>query len=223
MFEPVKDPYWDDRPLVIVAGGPSLRNYDLSDLRNRGRVVLLNDAVMFCKGHVLFSMDANWIMRSAFLIDTFVGEEVWLAVSEHHMEQEYQTETPVRYLKKMSSTVTTLSKTSDQIYCSGNAGFAVLNLALLKRARKIYLLGYDLGRGVHEQWHDAEEMLGLPKRIRNPLYYSRWAQRIAEVSSVFVEQGIRIINCNPGSSLKCFEFSSYEDFGLSQLVETSTN
>jgi len=223
MFDRVKRPYWNDRPLIIVGGGPSLRNYDISDLRARGRVVLLNDAVRFCKGDVLFSMDFNWINRSTSLIENFEGEEIWLIVGTHHMQQEYHGTVPVRHLKKMSSKVTTLSRILDQVYCAGNAGFAVLNLALLKGAQLVYLLGYDLGRGVHEQWHDAEEVLGLPKRVRNPLYYSRWAQRIAEVSPVFEEQGIRIINCNPSSSLKCFEFSSYEEFGLSQLVETSTN
>jgi len=223
MYNRVAAPYWNDRPLIIVAGGPSLRSYDISDLRGHGRVVLLNDATMFCRGDVLFSMDSNWIMRSGFLIETFKGEEIWLTVGEHHAQQVYQTAVPVRHLKKMSSTITTLSRLDDQIYCSGNAGFAVLNLALLKRAEEVYLLGYDLSRGVHEQWHEAEKMLGLPKRVRNPLYYARWAQRIAEVSSVFEERGIRIINCNPGSALKCFEFSSYEEFGLTQLVETSTN
>jgi len=221
MFDRVNSPYWTDLPLIIVGGGPSLRNYDIKDLRSRGRVVLLNDAAMFCKGDVLFSMDANWIKRSTDMINSFEGEEVWLVVSDHQQQQAYVR--PVRHLKKMSSKVTTLSRTTDQIYCAGNAGFAVLNLALLKGARLIYLLGYDMGKGVHEQWHKSEEALSLPKRVRNPQYYARWAQRIEEISQVLREKGIRVINCNPASSLKCFEFSSYETFGLTQLVETSTD
>ena len=214
MFDRVRTPYWDDRPLIVVGGGPSLRDYDVSDLCDRGRVVLLNDAVMFCKGDVLFSMDSNWIIRSTFMINTFEGEEVWLVVTKHHKQREYQTKVPVRYLKKMSSRVTILSTTPDQIYCAGNAGFAILNLALLKGAREVYLLGYDMNRGIHEQWHDSEEMLGLPKRAKNLAYYARWAQRIDEVSRTFREEGVRIINCNPNSSLTCFEFNSYEEFGL---------
>jgi len=221
MFNRVTEPYWVDRPLIIVGGGPSLRGYDCSDLRDRGRVVLLNDAVMFCEGDVLFSMDANWIKRSTGMINDFTGEEVWLTVSDRQIHEVYAR--PVSHLKKMSSRVNTLSTSTDQIYCGGNAGFGVLNLALLKGARVIYLLGYDMNRGPHEQWHTSEALLDLPKRKSYQSYYARWGQRIGEVSSLFREKGIRIINCNPASAVTCFEFSSYEEFGLKQLVETSVD
>jgi len=219
-FTSVQAPWWDDRPLIVVGGGPSLEPYDCSDLREHGRVVIMNDAVNYCKADVLMSIDANWMRRSQSLVQEFEGEEVWLIASVYVKPYNVKTIATVNYLKRGEKG--TLGETKKAIYCAGHSGYAILNLAYLKKAKEIYLLGYDMNEGPHDQWHDYEEEINLPRRAFNPNYYRDWPREFDELAPTLVGAGMDVINCNPGSSVKCFRFSTYEEFGLRQLVATST-
>jgi len=219
-FTTVQSPWWDDRPLIVIGGGPSLEPYNCTDLRDLGRVLLLNDVTNFCKGDVLMSMDANWMRRSQHLVEEFEGDEVWLIASRFVKPIVTPTKAVLNYLRRGKKEKLIWG---DRIYAAGNVGYAALNLAYLKKAKQIYLLGYDMNEGPHNQWHDHEAAIGLEPRPHYLNYYKDWPRSFDELAPTLVEAGIDVVNCNPGSSVRCFRFSTYEEFGLSQLVETSTN
>jgi len=217
-YSTVQEPWWDDRPLVVIGGGPSLKRYDIRDLRQHGRVVALNDAMVYCKADIVYSIDANWQRRSQQMVSEFEGEEVWLAASKWIKPYSAPLATPVKYIERVG--VGTFSLNPDHVHTQGNSGYSILNLAYLKRAKEVYLLGYDMNEGSHSQWHEREEELGLKKRAMNPRYYQAWPSDFQVIAPILEGAGMRVVNCNPDSAVKCFEFSSYEDFGL-KLASTS--
>lgn len=217
MFTSIGQPFWDDKPCLIVGGGPSLKEWDIRDLRAFGRVVALNDTMRYIQCDVVFSMDTNWIKRSESLVAGFEGEEVWIATHKYVKPYTVSMKTPVRYVEKCNEKG--LSRRRDSVNTQGTSGYGVMSLAFWKRAKLIYLLGYDMKKGFHQQWHDSEKILGLPRRRDNQHYYNQWGGRFSRMVRVLKEAGVRVVNLNPDSAVTCFEFSSYEEFGLRKLKE----
>ena len=212
MFTTVQPPYWSDKPCIVIAGGPSLRKYDIRDLRSKGRVILLNDAIRYCKGDALFSMDSNWIRRSASLAAEFEGEGIWIATTEYIKPYVGEFKSQIHYLRKSSEFG--LNADLGKINTRGNSGYGVLGLLFHKRAKLVYLLGYDMKVGPHEQWHSAEKELELPKRASIQYYYRGWPKEFELASTQLEEAGVKVVNLNPDSAVTCFDYGTYEGFGL---------
>lgn len=219
-LERVAPPWWDDRPTFLVGGGDSLKGADLTNLRQHGRVVLLNSAARFAPGDLIFSADSNWIFQKGKdIIESFQGtEDTHLVVHRHDEDTLGPSKTPYRFIQKLFQDG--MSTDPRAISTGGNTGFAALNLCLLKRAKLVYLLGYDMAPGGHRHWHDDYLREG---RRYNEDYYSGWANNIANQAKSL--RSIRIINLNPRSHVRCFEFGDPSHFGLTrptaEAVETS--
>lgn len=151
--------------------------------------------------------------RSPVELACFEGEEIFLVVGRHSLKRMAEGLTPIRYLEKYASRETVLSKEKSSLFCAGNSGFAALNLAMHKKAREVYLLGYDMNPGGHAQWHSVEEELGLSKRMNYAHYYTDWPSHF-EVVAEELKSKMRITNLNPNSGLRCFKMGRYEDIGL---------
>lgn len=89
----------------------------------------------------------------------------------------------------------------ENVRTGGNSGYAALHIAIHARAARILLLGFDMG-GAH--WFGRH---GFGLRNTDPGTFSRWIPRFATL----VNKGSEIINCTPGSALKCFPSMSLED------------
>jgi len=207
----IKAPWWNDRPLLLIGGGPSLNIWDNTDLRDRGRVVLINDSVRYAKGDVLFSGDANWHRRSFEEISAFKGEEIIITVVDEVKKHPGPTKTPVTYVVRKGGKG--FSADPGYLYNFGHSGYGAFNCAILKRAKLIYLLGYDMNVGHHEQWHPSEVDLDLPKRRHNPGYYSGWAETFNTLSKR-IPSDVKVINLNRYSAITAFQKGTYQDIGM---------
>lgn len=206
-FGRVHLPWWNDRPLWIVGGGPSLRGRNLSRLRERGRVLGVNRAADMIPCDATFSIDRYFIKERAASLGRWAaaGQEVYLAVAE-----DWFTHTRpipgVIYLRRVRGR--SVREDPTEIANSLNSGYGALCLALKKKAREIYLLGFDLhDSGGH--WHDGYSWENGSSRI----YFGRWADRFEEIASSLPE-GIRVYNCNPRSRVRAFPCIPYEEVGL---------
>lgn len=203
-FDAVGEPWWNDRPVFIIGGGPSLRGRDLSGLIWKGTVLGVNRAADFWPCHASFSFDQNFIgMREQSLgAWAAAGQEVFVAVEPDWRPRRVP---GVRYLERRRQQG--LSSDPRAIAEGKSSGFGALNLAVLKRARRIVLLGYDLQAGGN--WHDGYPWgNGIGHR-----YFDRWAQ-VFDRGAQDLPAGVEVVNANPGSAIRCFPFTSYDELGI---------
>lgn len=210
-FGAIWSPWWDDRDLFIVGGGPSLRGRDMSGLRKRGRVLAVNRAFELIPCDAVFSLDLTFIKNRRRELEMAARRsEVILAVPDDYSDGLVAGAT---YVKRIQGKGVSFDPRA--IINGLNSGYGAVNVAILKRALRIYLLGFDLvapATGEPGHWHDGYDWNNGSSRI----YYSRWAQRFDEIARDVDMLGgtVQIINANPSSAIRCFPFTSYEDLGL---------
>ncbi len=184
---------WADA--YIVGGGPSLRGFDFGRLCGR-TVIAVNDAALHVPfATALFSLDATWIRNRRELITSFAGEK-YLAVAE---DFDFSTAPPACYLLR-SRHGKGLSDNPQVIHMGGgNSGFGALNLAYLRGAERIVLLGYDLCHsGTH--WHAGYVWQATP----NDHMYQKWAGNFSSTVRQLAMSGTAVWNACSSSQITAF-------------------
>ena len=143
----VSSPWWTDKPVAIVGGGPSLAGFDFRRLRPRYRVLAVNESLVSLpfRPDAVFSLDNNWARHRCAEMSRFRGEK-FLAVQDFYWPYVDQSATMLRRLRRPR-----LSIDQGSIHICGTSGYGALNLAYLKRASEILLLGFDMAGSGH--WH----------------------------------------------------------------------
>jgi hypothetical protein len=97
-----------------------------------------------------------------------------------------------------------LSLDPSVIHQGGNSGYQALNLAVLLGARRILLLGFDMGG---EHWHPRH-----PYGLNNPSEgnFARWLRAFETGLPDLERAGVEVINATPGSALNCFPKANLE-------------
>jgi hypothetical protein len=89
----------------------------------------------------------------------------------------------------------------------GNSGFHGVHLAAHFGCNKILLCGFDMhGTLGNQHWfgeHPFRKGLHMPFKL--------FVDRFTRAAPEFERRGIRIINCTPGSAIKCFPFMTIEE------------
>lgn len=102
---------------------------------------------------------------------------------------------------------TGLSRAKHKIHGGQNGGYQAINLAYLFGAARIVLLGYDM-RDMDRKSHWFGDH---PNKMPSNGKYLRWIEFYKTIAAQLPELGIEIINCTPGSALKCFPMRKLED------------
>lgn len=202
VLEPVGPPWWDDRPVYIIGGGPSAKDLDLERLRGRARVLAINDCALALPwADAVASLDRLWMVRRRAFLAAFGGER-WLGV--HRGVDAYEAPIPGCRYVELRSRIGSWSTDPAWVCHGGNSGFFGTNLAGLKRAGRIRLVGFDMDGG---HWHG-----GYPW---NPggdqRYYSGWAARFLEAAPAIARAGTSVWNCNPDSKIDAFPRCSFQE------------
>lgn len=206
----VGPPFWAERPVFIVGGGTSLKGRDLSRLRDRGWVLGVNRAAEFIPVDATFSLDTKFAREyGAQLAEWAKVHQVYLTVPPDFGS--YARIVPgVIYLSKVSMRGLSLNQSA---ITGLNSGYGALNLAVLKRAREIVLLGFDLTPPpvpADRHWHSGYAWDRGQTATRT---YPSWADRFRDVLKN-LPSGVTVTNANPASAIKAFPFATYEEFGL---------
>jgi hypothetical protein len=194
----VCSPWWDDRPLYIVGGGPSLTGFDFARLR--GRILTVNESLLYLLSvnlppDAVFSMDNNWARHRFCEMSRFRGEK-YLAVQEFYWPYVDQAATMLARVRRSG-----LSDDPGAIHICGTSGYGALNLAYLKRAREVYLLGFDMAGG---HWHPEPAWGGgIP--------LDPWAAAFDDAAVQLRAAGVRVWNCSPDSKITAFPKISLEE------------
>ena len=183
---------WPDATVVCIATGPSLTAEDVNACRGQ-RVIVVNDAHRAAPwADVLYSSDQNWYEFHAG-VPEFPGLKFG-----------------IQPLKPPADwRVTVLRNTGDRglethpagLRTGTNSGASAINLAVHLGARRILLLGYDMGFVPGTRSHYFGEHPSQLRSARVPEQYRPFFELMV---APLRELGVQVINCSRQTWLDCF-------------------
>ncbi|GAH74688.1 unnamed protein product, partial [marine sediment metagenome] len=205
----LEDDAWKGQRCFIIGGGPSLRDFDFSKLKGE-LVIGVNRVYEEIDCTITFSLDSRyymWIVRGNLGVEAkrkfedFKGYKVWLNSASFIPYPK-----DIYLLNSIGAEAFSWSL-KDGLGGGSNSGYGAVNLAVCLGANPIYLLGFDMkGDGKKQAWwHD-----GYPAKQPDSVY-RKYMERFNRIAPELKAKGIRVINLNPESALKCFEFARFKD------------
>lgn len=198
-------PDWREECAAIVASGPSVKNLDLSVLRDRIHVLAIKTNIDLCPfAEVVYGCDAPWWIDRKGL-PNFNGVKIFHGIGAKQFPNMHRCEI------EMSKDALLVDEPM-RIGNGGNSGFQALNLVVQFGATNIVLVGFDChGRGdVHwygrNKWPNANNPMGSN--------YARWMKGFEMAKRDADRMKITIVNASPDSEIKCFPKRA-----LSQIME----
>ncbi len=208
-FGSVEEPYWTDRPAIIVGAGTSLKGFDYEQLRGLGYVIAVNGAM-----HHLPWADA-WITLDHLFIShcrAFLsqpGPPLYIPIVSERVIGKLASMPHIKratYLKRKSGGGQ-LSYKPDTLECGGTSGYAALNLAYLKRAMFIVLFGFDY-RKVEGETH-ADPAFYYWQQHKSD--WKTWASMFDGAKQQLDLDAIKVINASPESAITAFPRVTHEE------------
>jgi hypothetical protein len=185
-------PWWSE--VWIVAAGHSACDFDFDRLAGK-TVIVINDACHHptlaqrraASEVTLFSADPDWVGRHLGDLEYWPGPRyVCVALDTNpHLADIPR----VTYLERFH--FFGLSENPAALCTGGNSGYAAINLAWLKHAMEIHLVGYDMDpstRGMGDK-------------------FTEWIPRFRTMIPQLGQRGVRVINHNRNSFIDAFEFA----------------
>ena len=224
-------PIWQGKPVVCIAGGPSLSPQQLNvirDARERDliRIIAVNDAYLLAPyADACYFADAKWWKWHAAGLEKrwpwirFTADQVrqahasfagqWLSI-EHPECIRHES---VFLLRNMGAEG--LSDNPGGICTGSNSGYQALNVAVHSAGRPILLVAYDM-RWIGNRSHSHD---GHPHREIDGTY-AGYAQKFISLENPLRKLGVQVINCTPGSRIRAFPFGELEQ-ALGACAHTS--
>ena len=152
---------WNDAPAFCVGGGPSLHGFDFDRLRGHGHVVAVNQAMFDSPCECAVSVDQIFVRNYADRLDAFARDRgLYLSVGNEWWKANLRLIEGAIYLKSLPRMGIAMGLSYDPtaLTRAPTSGFAGLNVAVLKGAKRIYLLGYDYTTfDDRHHYHDSYE------------------------------------------------------------------
>lgn len=173
---------------ICIASGPSLTQDQVDYVRGKGRIYVVNDCYKLAPwADVLYAADTDW-WDCHNGVNGFAGDK-WTV--SHEASKKYGINR-IDYKPKEL-----WSNSQDWIATGKNSGFQAINLAAIQGAKKIILLGYDLGYTEKKHWFGDH-----PASINRGSDYASWIDHYKKAKPFI---NCEVINCTPNSNLKCFD------------------
>lgn len=179
----------------MIGGGPSLRGFNFDLLKSRVTVGVNDAAINLPWVTALFTADPTWVGNRRRQIGEFKGERYIAQTASRPRDIP-----GVVYLTKLRDSGLSVVPTAVRI--GGTSGSAALNLAFLKKAKVIVLLGYDYGCNSRQDrhWHSTQNW-GNPVNMG---VWKLWAQLYSTLVPQLAAAGVTVINACPTSQIKAF-------------------
>lgn len=184
---------WAGETVAVVGSGPSLRQRDVDRLRRRARVIVVNDSWRLCSwADMLYAADHRWWQYHDY-VRQFQGQRV----TQQSGPKQWPAEAAANGLTVLQSRNNPgFSEDPAVIHTGSNSGFQAVNIALLRGASRILLLGIDL-YGTH--WFGEH-----PPALRKNSPHAMFRKAFAEAAAQLDYSSVSVINCSLLSTLECF-------------------
>lgn len=193
---------------IVIAGGWSVSQYDVAELRAEGRVVIgVNESSVMAQCDVGITMDRLWAEHRWDRYFTERLGELWIrrgadkALPEHPRRRQFECD---HTSFEMSDEPNVLNGT--------NSGMCAMNYAYQLRPDRMYLFGYDMQRGPNGEpyWHKPYEW--AQQGTTKPGKYREWVPQFESIACQFRERGISVKQVNNRSKIAAFEQIGYKQF-----------
>ena len=205
---------WDDRSTFIVGGGPSLIGFDFERLRGAGHIIGVNASMFRAPCDVGVSMDYNFIRNNYARLQDFIeqGRSLYLVMGFHWAEA-LDAVPGATYL--YADPCEGLSLYTNTVRHGATSGYCALNVAVLKHAKRIVLLGFDYGMQAGRHHYHDEYFWHQPGEQNWPA----WARRFDAAAKACTALGVDVVNASPDSSITAFrtmEIDKAIEWGIRQ-------
>jgi hypothetical protein len=205
----ITKPYWDDKPVAVVAGGPSLIGFDFEQLRG-AHVLAVKGAIFDIPwADAGFGLD---MPRYTEWRDKLAGvrARVYWAVPE---DQLARTGAPpsknITFLKRLNGE--NISADPGEVYGGGTSVFADIQICLHKRARDIMLFGFDYDGEYENGSFRHNDRHYEKRRAQNVFNWQAWANHFNVYVPYLRKHGVTVRNACPSSAIRCFQKVTLED------------
>lgn len=211
---------WEGDTCAVLGSGPSLTAAVADQLRGRCRVIAVNNVGISFKNakgvphdavapwaDVLYAADRMWWHNNKPAAEAFTGTKVTV------MPISYDDYAPADGVHVVGNGgALGFDERQDYIRTGWNSGFQAVHLAAHFGAKRILLFGFDMhaDNGQH-YFGDHQWRPGYKSR------YELFLRAFKDISSPLKARGVTVLNCTPGSALKCFPQVTLEQ-GLSDGV-----
>ena len=190
---------WSDRPVMIVASGPSLTDEDVALVKSYHfnklvYVIVINDNwQLIPKADVLYAADHRWWTTNYAKVAGHFEGQPWTCddrITNHYPR--------VRLIQ--SKVGSGLPESRDFIKVGASSTTQAIELAYIWGARTIGLLGLDCqspdGR---KHWFGNH-----PPCLDEPLPFERWIEELSILAKELFATKVEVINCSRKTALTCF-------------------
>jgi len=194
------------RDIIVLGGGASVMAYPLRHLEDHGYLIAVNDAAIYTKPDVAFTMDRLWLEGRQLLLKTLVPPAIYY---RHKTPKNFVP--PKQWVAYEHDEEFPLLMTKQQGKLNGsNSGTCAINLAFQLLPNRVFLLGFDMqhGPGGELHWYPDYPWGGGTKKGK----LREWAEEFGEIARQFTEAGVQVFNVNHRSLIKAFPVISYDDF-----------
>jgi hypothetical protein len=194
---------WVGCPAVVIASGPSLCQEDVDYCRGKAKLVVVNDCWRLAPwADALYAADLLWWDHYSGVPD-FTGEKWTNSVSA-----DAGTKYGVQVVK--IETKQGFSSDPELIHrLGGNGGGQAVNLALLRGAAPVVMLGFDMqATGSRKHWFGDH-----PGRLNRLQSFVDW---VSAMDAAAPSAPVPVINCSRVTALK-----SYPRMPLAQCLPAS--
>jgi len=190
----------------IIGGGASLKGFDFGKIEGKGFILAINHGAKYCKSDAVIFLDEQFVETSKEFLQNYKG--IIFAGWQSNYHRKANTSAKVYYFTARSCKVYE-GKLKDNLYeglyDTGSTGMCAINLALLMKARTIYLLGYDMNHETkgakHFYYDDGIDMYGNEGVYKNGAKLDNMIKRIEKYYGKYTN----IINCSQVSKITCFK------------------
>jgi hypothetical protein len=186
-----------------VGGGASLKEVDLSLLCGE-LVIGANRAYEICNPTLSVTIDGRFTQN--YLARKGLGNRDWVFYDAHNL----YTHQALDGMFVVRGGGRSLERDLELPLCeANNSGAAALQIAYALGANPIYLLGFDM----EGEWHHKP----YPRQWRpDTAKWRAYREQLESWARTLRRRGVRVVNLNPHSALRCFEFSTPLEVPLSE-------
>lgn len=190
---------------VCIASGPSLTEADVTYVRGKAKVAVVNDGYRLAPwADVLYACDRPWWdVHVNTVRETFTGR--CYSHSRPSAEQ-------YKLHHVSGKDGHGLCREANTVHYGANGGYQVVNLVYHFGARRILLLGYDMQPDPDDpertHWfgqHPGNLERGAPGK------FAKWVRGFRQLADDLAAEGIDVINCSRNTALPWFPRMTIEE------------